>query len=135
SSAAAATKPKALEQQAGSRARRWVVERTHSWLNRCRALLIRWLKKPENHLALLHLACALITWKAVTAAPLPGEALSRRGSQPAGDRPTRALTAPSFGGAKVRPCGRGGAVSPTRSVGRMIEATKLTKNYGEKRAV
>jgi putative transposase len=63
---------KAITQEAGFRARRWVVERTHSWLNRFRALLIRWSKKPENHLALLHLACALITWKATIAAPLPG---------------------------------------------------------------
>ncbi len=29
----------------GYRARRWVVERTHSWLNRFRRLLIRWGKK------------------------------------------------------------------------------------------
>ena len=29
-------------------ARRWVVERTHSWLNRFRRLLIRWEKKIEN---------------------------------------------------------------------------------------
>ena len=63
---------KKLKQEAGFRARRWVVERTHSWLNRYRALLIRWSKKPENHLALLHLACALITWKTTIAAPLPG---------------------------------------------------------------
>ncbi len=63
---------KAIAREAGFRARRWVVERTHSWLNRCRALLIRWSKKPENHLAFLHLACALITWKATVAAPLPG---------------------------------------------------------------
>jgi putative transposase len=63
---------KALAREAGFRARRWVVERTHSWLNRYRALLIRWSKKPENHLALLQLACALITWKTVIAAPLPG---------------------------------------------------------------
>ena len=62
----------AIKREAGFRARRWVVERTHSWLNRYRALLIRWSKKPENHLALLHLACALITWKAVIAAPLAG---------------------------------------------------------------
>jgi transposase len=62
----------ALAREAGFRARRWVVERTHSWLNRCRALLIRWSKEPENHLGLLHLACALITWKAVIRAPLPG---------------------------------------------------------------
>jgi transposase len=41
----------------GSRPRRWVVERTHSWLNRSRRL-VRWEKKAENYLALLHLACA-----------------------------------------------------------------------------
>src|SRR5215472_16830314 len=29
----------------GYRARRWVVERTHSWLNRSRRLLVRWEKK------------------------------------------------------------------------------------------
>jgi len=62
---------KALAHEAGFRARRWVVERTHSWLNRYRAILIRWSKKPENHLALLHLACALITWKTTVAKPLP----------------------------------------------------------------
>ena len=62
---------KQLAREAGFRARRWVVERTHSWLNRYRAILIRWSKKPENHLALLHLACALITWKQTIAAPLP----------------------------------------------------------------
>ena len=67
-----ADEAQAIKQEAGFRARRWVVERTHSWLNRYRALLTRWSKKPENHLALLHLACALITWKAVIAAPLPG---------------------------------------------------------------
>ena len=47
------------------RARRWVVERTHSWLNRFRRLLIRWEKKATNYLAMLHLACALITFRAV----------------------------------------------------------------------
>jgi putative transposase len=40
------------------KARRWVVERTISWLNHSRRLLIRWEKKAENHLALIHLACA-----------------------------------------------------------------------------
>jgi putative transposase len=47
----------------GWRARRWVVEACHSWLNRNRALLIRWSKKPENHLALLQLASGLIAFK------------------------------------------------------------------------
>ena len=36
----------------GWRARRWVVEAIHSWLNRNRGILIRWCKKDENHLAL-----------------------------------------------------------------------------------
>jgi putative transposase len=48
----------------GDRARRWVVERTHAWMNRFRRLLIRWEKKVENYLALLHLACAWITFRA-----------------------------------------------------------------------
>lgn len=48
----------------GYEARRWVVERSHSWINRFRALLIRWAKKPENYLGQLHLACGIITWRA-----------------------------------------------------------------------
>lgn len=47
------------------RARRWVVERTHSWLNRFRRLLIRWEKKAANYLAMLHFACAIITFRTV----------------------------------------------------------------------
>lgn len=46
----------------GYRARRWVVERTHSWMNRFRRLLIRWEKKADNYLALVHLACAFIAF-------------------------------------------------------------------------
>jgi putative transposase len=49
------------------RVRRWVVERTHAWLNRCRRLLIRWERKVDNHVALLHLACALIYHRAIGA--------------------------------------------------------------------
>ena len=47
------------------RARRWVVERSHSWMNRFRRLLIRWEKKPENYLAFLHLSCACIAVRAI----------------------------------------------------------------------
>lgn len=53
-----------LKRQAGSRGRRWVVERTHSWLNRFRRILIRWEKKPENYIGFLHFACALIAFRA-----------------------------------------------------------------------
>lgn len=41
-------------------ARRWVVERTFSWLSRWRGLLVRWDKRPQNYLANVKLACALL---------------------------------------------------------------------------
>jgi putative transposase len=53
-----------IKRRAGYKARRWVVERAHSWLNRFRAILIRWNKKAENYLALLHLAFAIIAYRA-----------------------------------------------------------------------
>jgi putative transposase len=43
--------------------RRWVVERTNSWHNRFRALLIRWERKACNYLALVHLACGIIAFQ------------------------------------------------------------------------
>lgn len=54
----------ALKCEAGARARRWAVERAHSWLNRFRPLLIRWDKKAENYLGFLHFACALLALRA-----------------------------------------------------------------------
>lgn len=42
------------------RARRWVVERSHSWFNRFRRILVRWEKKAAHYEAMLHLACAVI---------------------------------------------------------------------------
>jgi transposase len=55
---------KALKRDASFKARRWVVERAHSWMNRFRRLLIRWDKKPANYLAMLHFACGLIAYRA-----------------------------------------------------------------------
>ena|SRR5437763_1313773 len=43
------------------KARRWKVERTHSWLNRARRLLIRWEKKVANYLGFLQLQFAIVT--------------------------------------------------------------------------
>lgn len=43
--------------------RRWVVERTASWHNRFRKLLIRFEKRMENYLGLVHLACCLIVYR------------------------------------------------------------------------
>ena len=54
----------AIKKEAGFKARRWVVERTHGWLNRFRRILIRWDKYPENYIAFLHFACALIALRA-----------------------------------------------------------------------
>jgi putative transposase len=51
-----------LQRTPGARVRRWVVERTHSWLNHFRALLVRWDKRTANYVASLHLACAYITF-------------------------------------------------------------------------
>ncbi len=55
---------KAIKREAGFKARLWVVERAHSWMNRFRRLLVRWDKKPENYLAFLHFACGLIAFRA-----------------------------------------------------------------------
>ncbi len=54
---------KLIKRKAGYKARRWVVERTHSWLNRFRRILIRWEKKPDTYIAMLHMACGIITWR------------------------------------------------------------------------
>jgi len=55
---------KEMAQEAGKRARRWVVERTYSWLNRFRRILVRWEKEATNYIAFLHFACALIAFQA-----------------------------------------------------------------------
>ncbi len=54
----------ALKREAGHKARRWVVERTHSWMNRFRGILIRWNKKAKNYIAMLHFALAIIAYRA-----------------------------------------------------------------------
>ena len=45
-----------------SRPCRWVVERTHSWLNRYRKLLVSFEKTEASYTALLQLAAAQICW-------------------------------------------------------------------------
>jgi len=47
----------------GFKARRWVVERTHSWINRFRKLLVSFEKTEASYVALLSLACAMICWR------------------------------------------------------------------------
>jgi putative transposase len=53
----------ALKHEAGFKARRWVVERTHSGMNRFRRVRIRWDKKVCHYLGFLPLACAYITYR------------------------------------------------------------------------
>lgn len=45
---------KKSSKQRKGQARRWVVERTHSWMNRFRRLLVRWEKREDTYLAMLH---------------------------------------------------------------------------------
>ena len=49
--------------QPGWKARRWVVKRTHWWLNRFRKLLVSFEKTEASYVALLSLAAALICWR------------------------------------------------------------------------
>lgn len=56
--------PASTRKRRGAKARRWVVERTHSWINRARRLLTRWEKKAQNYLAFVHLQFAIITLRA-----------------------------------------------------------------------
>jgi hypothetical protein len=44
-------------------ARRWVVERTLSWLSKCRAILVRYEKKAANYLGLIKVACILLWYR------------------------------------------------------------------------
>jgi putative transposase len=44
-------------------ARRWVVERTHGWLSKCRAILVRYAKKSSNYLGQIKLACILLWYR------------------------------------------------------------------------
>lgn len=52
-----------LRRELGEKGRRWPVERTHSWMNRFRRLLVRWEKRADTYLAMLHLALGIITFK------------------------------------------------------------------------
>jgi putative transposase len=51
------------KRRARQRARRWVVEGSHSWANRARRLLVRWEKKADNYLAFVHLQFAYTALK------------------------------------------------------------------------
>jgi transposase len=45
------------------KARRWIVESAHSWMNRFRKILVRFEKLESSYLGLLMLACAFIAFR------------------------------------------------------------------------
>lgn len=52
-----------LERNPAFKARRWVVEVTHSFVNRFRKLLVRFEKSDKSYLGLLEFAFAIIVWR------------------------------------------------------------------------
>ena len=57
--------PKPISDENKHPARRWVVERTHSWHNRFRRLLVRWEKKVDHYRALVQFASAIIIYRII----------------------------------------------------------------------
>lgn len=53
----------AAERREGTRARRWVIERTFASFNRFRRLIVSWERLTCTRLAFLQFAAALITWR------------------------------------------------------------------------
>jgi hypothetical protein len=56
-------KAAAKNERSKHKPRRWVVERTFAWLNRCRGILVRYEKKAANYLGAVQLACALLWFR------------------------------------------------------------------------
>lgn len=54
---------KEIENNPDFKARQWVIEVLHSWINRFRKLLVRLEKKADNYLGLLSFACSVIVWR------------------------------------------------------------------------
>ncbi|WP_346056027.1 transposase, partial [Amycolatopsis dongchuanensis] len=42
---------------------RWVVERVFAWLHQFKRLRIRWERRADIHLGLMHLACVLVCYR------------------------------------------------------------------------
>ena len=54
---------KEIERNPNFKARRWVVEVSHSFLNRFRKLLVRYEKTDSNYRGLIEFAFAIIVWR------------------------------------------------------------------------
>jgi putative transposase len=63
--ASRADEARAKKRHPGKKARRWVVEVSHSWFNRFRKLLVRYEKLERSFLALNHLAAAIIVFRKI----------------------------------------------------------------------
>lgn len=50
----------------GHKPRRWVVERTHAWMNCFRRVKTRWERRSDSYLGMLHLTAALVTFQRLT---------------------------------------------------------------------
>ncbi len=59
----------AIKQEDGFKARRWVVERTHSWMNRFRRILVRWEKLSETFIAMMPAKVLLTSFMSCRLAP------------------------------------------------------------------
>ena len=62
------SRPKEVEakrRNPNKKARRWIVEVCHSWINRFRKLLVRYEKLERSFVALNHLAAAIIAFRKV----------------------------------------------------------------------
>lgn len=47
------------------KARRWIVEVSHSWFNRFRKILVRYEKREDTYMALLQLVAAIIAYRKI----------------------------------------------------------------------
>ena len=59
------------KREEGKKARRWMVERIHSWLNRFRRILVRWEIRLDTFLSMLHFACGIVVWRSLLPSHLP----------------------------------------------------------------
>ena len=62
------TRGKEIQEKATNpnwKARRWVVEESHSWFNRFRKILVRYKKLAGIYMALLHMAATIIAYRKV----------------------------------------------------------------------
>lgn len=45
---------------------RWIVERTHAWMDNWRRLVVRWERRVHNYLALIIIACFMICLRLIS---------------------------------------------------------------------